>query len=137
MRPAKSRAVSPVVPLPFAVLKVNGSYPTRTGKENHFFGKHHEEHFVLKCQTPNFYRQEAGVLPDWRGRLCVAILDYNTAPRRNSNCFCPVSATGVTVQGTINSRAVRYFFSPCTCGLGRRAAHDVHVVLTTHRPPGG
>ena len=129
-----SRAVSPTVPLPrsFAFLNVAGTYTT-AGGQNHMAGKIHRERFSLKCFAPTFYRQLAGEL-DWRAELCLAILDYSTAPQRETACFCPVDITNVLVTGSIQSHAVRYGFTSCTCGLGKRAAHDVRIILTTHPP---
>jgi hypothetical protein len=128
-----ARAVSPGLPRPFALLKVTGSYTT-SGGQNHFTGEIHHERFTLKCFAPRFYRQLAGVF-DWRAKLCLAILDYQAAPQRVTACFCPVSIANIAVEGTIQSHAVRYGFTPCTCGLGKRAAHDVHIILTTHPRP--
>jgi len=130
-----SQAVSPTVPLPrpFALLKVTGRY-TKSGGQNHMTGRIHRERFTLKCFAPSFYLQLAGGL-DWRAQLCLAILDYSEASQRVTACFCPVFITNVLVTGVSQSHAVRYGFTPCTCGLGKRAAHDVHIILTTHPPP--
>ena len=127
-----ARAISPGLPRPFALLKVTGTYTT-SGGQNHMTGKIHHERFTLKCAAPGSYRQLAGGL-DWRAQLCLAILDYRTAPQRVTACYCPISPTSIVVKGLIQSHAVRYGFTGCTCGLGKRAAEDVHIILTTHPP---
>ena len=66
--------------------------------------------------------------------MCVAILDYQTAPRRNATCACPLEIVEVSVRGEIRGRRIDEQFSYCTCGDGKRAARDAHVVLRTHPP---
>jgi hypothetical protein len=91
--------------------------------------------FSITCASPRTYRQMRGIL-SWQARECIAIVDFQTAAHGSgSACPCPLSALSVHVRGTIQGRPVDDRFTTCMCGYGKRAAHDVRVILTTAPPP--
>jgi hypothetical protein len=134
--PAPAVASSPTVPaiipaLSYALFEVSGTCTT-SGGGDHSTGKRHHEHFALACHPRNQYELLSMLSP--QDRLCFAILDYQSAPKRNSPCFCPVEFDMVTVRGNIHGRRINERFTYCMCEDGRRASDDARVILTT-RPP--
>jgi hypothetical protein len=124
--------VHPTIPaLGYALFQVSGTYTTGGGK-NHFTGNVHDEHFVLACHPRMMYAERSLLSP--QDRLCFAILDYQTAPRRNIVCACPVEIDAVSVRGEIQGRRIDERFSSCVCGDGKRAGSDALVILKTHPP---
>lgn len=123
-------------PPPYARFTVSGTYANDVRTAN--FGSELElrhARFTINCASPRAYRQMRGILL-WEGRLCIAILDFQTAPRDSGPvCPCPLTLLWVDVRGTIQGRPVHDRFSTCMCGFGTRAAHDAHVILTTAPPP--
>lgn len=113
--------VHPTIPhLRYAEFQVRGVYAA---------GALHRDHFALVCDS-----SEKLLRPLWQSRLCRAILDYQTAPRQNFTCACPLEVVEVSVVGEINGRRIDERFSSCMCGDGKRAARDALVVLRTHPP---
>jgi len=129
---ASSPPATAIIPaLSYAVFEVSGTYTT-SGGGNHFTGKRHHEHFALACQSRSLYEELSMLSP--RDRLCFAILDYQSAPKRDSLCFCPVEFDVITVRGDIHGRRIDEQFTYCLCGDGRRASDDARVILKTHPP---
>jgi hypothetical protein len=129
---ASSPTVPAIVPaLSYALFEVTGTYTT-SGGGNHFTGRRHHEHFALACHSRNQYEVLSMLSP--QDRLCFAILDYQSAPKKNTLCFCPVEFDVVTVRGNIHGRGINEQFTYCLCGVGRRAIEDTRVILTTHPP---
>jgi len=91
-----------------------------------------DEHFALACHSRSLYEELSMLSP--RDRLCFAILDYQSAPKRDSLCFCPVEFDVITVRGDIHGRPIDEQFTYCLCGDGRRASDDARVILKTHPP---
>jgi hypothetical protein len=115
----------------YAHFEISGTYTT-SGGGNHFTGKRHHEHFALACHSRSLYETLSLLSP--QDRLCFAVLDYQSAPKRNSLCFCPVEFDIVSVRGEIRGRRINEQFTYCLCGNGRRAAADARVILKTHPP---
>jgi hypothetical protein len=121
-------------PLPYARFTVSGTYANDARTAN-FGSELRHARFTINCASPRAYRQMRGLLL-WEGRLCIAILDFQTAPRDSGLvCPCPLTVFWVDVRGTIQGRPVHDRFSTCMCGFGKRAAHDAHVILTTAPRP--
>jgi hypothetical protein len=120
-----------IPPLGYALFQISGSYTTGGGK-NHFTGKLHHERFVLACHSRMMYEELSLLSP--QDRLCFAILDYQTAPRRDIVCACPVEIDAVSVRGEIQGRRIDERFSSCLCGDGKRAGRDALAILKTHPP---
>jgi hypothetical protein len=126
--------VRPTNPPPYARFTVRGTYANDARTAN-FGSELRHARFTINCASPRAYRQMRGIL-SWDGRECIAILDFQTAPRdAGLVCPCPLTVLEVDVRGTIRGRPVHDRFSTCICGFGRRAAHDAHVILTTTPRP--
>ena len=129
---APSPLATAIIPaLSYALFEVTGTYTT-SGGGNHFTGKRHHEHFAIACHSRNQYELLSMLSP--RDRLCFAILDYQSAPKKNNLCFCPVAFDMVNVRGNIHGRRIDERFTFCTCGEGQRAMDDTRVILKTHPP---
>jgi hypothetical protein len=117
---------SPPIPtFRHALFDISGAYATTRGAVR-------RTHFTLGCDSQTTYEQLTR--RSWQARLCVAILNFQTAPRRNVVCGCPLEIVEVSVRGEIQGRRIHERFSYCMCGDGKRAARDVRVVLKTHPP---
>jgi hypothetical protein len=134
--PAPTVAPSPpatgtIPALNYADFVVTGTYTT-SGGGNHFSGKRHHEHFTLACHSRSLYEKLSMLSP--QDRLCFAILDYQSAPRKNLVGACPLEIDEVSVRGQIHGRRIDERFTYCMCGDGKRAGDDARVILKTHPP---
>jgi hypothetical protein len=121
-------------PPSYAHFIVRGTYANDARTAN-FGSELRHAHFTINCASLKAYRQLRGIL-SWDGRECIAILDFQTAPRdAGLVCPCPLTVLSVDVRGTIQGRPVHDRFSTCMCGFGKRGSHDAHVILTTTPPP--
>jgi hypothetical protein len=119
---------------PYAHFRVNGTY-ANDARTSSYGSELQHARFTITCASPRAYHQMRGIL-GWQAQECLAITDFQTA-RHDSGlvCPCPLTVLWVDVRGTIRGRPVHDRFSTCMCGLGPRAAHDAHVILTTAPPP--
>jgi hypothetical protein len=128
-------STTPVRARPYARFVVRGVYASRAGRQNHLFGPGVRRRFTVTCRAPERRRDRARPA-SWETRLCAALIDYRTAPRSSTGCFCPFTTFNVVVRGEVRGRRIREAFSACVCGLGRRARRDTLIILRT-RPPRG
>jgi hypothetical protein len=118
-------------PAPIAHLTVRGVY-ARGPNPGVVGGDLKRGHFALTCYTAAGYRA-LHTARAWQRRLCGAILDYRTVPKRpNGVCACPAFAVHVSIQGSIRGRPVDLLLTPCICFDGKRRARDTRIVLRTH-----